>query len=211
MKYKRILVLAPHTDDAELGCGGTIARFIEEGAEVYTAAFSNAEESLPPGKPANTLLLEFQRSMAVLGVPSQNQSVFRYPVRTFSYERQSILEELVKLREEIKPDLVILPSSQDIHQDHQVLHSEGVRAFKQVSILGYESPWNQLTASSQALIKLEEKHVSAKWESLQCYQSQQELERPYFNRDFIYGLAVTRGIQMKTKWAEAFEVIRVIL
>jgi LmbE family N-acetylglucosaminyl deacetylase len=46
---ERILVLAPHTDDAELGCGGTMARWIDEGASVYTAVFSTAEKSLPSG------------------------------------------------------------------------------------------------------------------------------------------------------------------
>ena len=38
----RVLVLAPHTDDGELGCGGTISRMVEEGREVYYAAFSTA-------------------------------------------------------------------------------------------------------------------------------------------------------------------------
>ena len=44
INYKKILVLAPHTDDGELGAGGTIAKFIESGSEVYYAAFSTAEE-----------------------------------------------------------------------------------------------------------------------------------------------------------------------
>jgi len=47
---RRVLVLAPHTDDAELGCGGTIARLLTDGADVFVAAFSTAEESLPPGR-----------------------------------------------------------------------------------------------------------------------------------------------------------------
>lgn len=49
MKSKKVLVLAPHTDDAELGCGASIARFIEEGSDILVAAFSSAEESLPVG------------------------------------------------------------------------------------------------------------------------------------------------------------------
>ncbi|MBL6731310.1 MAG: PIG-L family deacetylase, partial [Bacteroidia bacterium] len=40
-----VLILAPHTDDAELGCGGTIARFLEEGKKMYVAAFSTARAS----------------------------------------------------------------------------------------------------------------------------------------------------------------------
>ena len=40
---KKVLVVAPHTDDAEFGCGGTIARMIDEGLDVHIAAFSACE------------------------------------------------------------------------------------------------------------------------------------------------------------------------
>ena len=47
--YSKILVLAPHTDDGEFGCGGTIARLVDTGASVTYVAFSSAEESVPEG------------------------------------------------------------------------------------------------------------------------------------------------------------------
>nr|WP_287495042.1 PIG-L family deacetylase [Candidatus Brachybacter algidus] len=46
-KGKKVFILAPHTDDGELGCGGTIARLIEDGAIVYYVAFSTADKSVP--------------------------------------------------------------------------------------------------------------------------------------------------------------------
>ena len=52
---KNVLILAPHTDDGELGCGGTIAKLIEEGSEVYYAAFSVCETSVPEGYTINIL------------------------------------------------------------------------------------------------------------------------------------------------------------
>ena len=55
---EKILILAPHTDDGELGCGGSIARFIEEGKDVYYVAFSTAEESVEHGLPKNILEIE---------------------------------------------------------------------------------------------------------------------------------------------------------
>ena len=67
---RRALVLAPHTDDAELGCGGTIARFLEEGVELRVAAFSTAEDSLPPGMPRTQLRDEFIESMGTFGIVS---------------------------------------------------------------------------------------------------------------------------------------------
>jgi hypothetical protein len=95
MDAKTILVLAPHTDDAELGCGGTISRFVEEGRKVFVAAFSTAEESLPAGMPADTLKREFFEAMPMLGVPETHLTVFEFPVRRLNYHRQEVLERIV--------------------------------------------------------------------------------------------------------------------
>ena len=76
--------------------------------------------------------------MDMLGIPKEQLFVYDYQVRMLSYHRQEVLEELVKLRQQIKPDLVLVPSGSDLHQDHQVVHNEGLRHFKQVSIWGYE-------------------------------------------------------------------------
>jgi LmbE family N-acetylglucosaminyl deacetylase len=206
---RRVLVLAPHTDDAELGCGGTIARLLTDGADVFVAAFSTAEESLPPGAKPNRLRDEFLAAMQTLGIPHDNALVFGYPVRRLSYYRQELLEELVKLRKQIDPNMVFLPSSSDLHQDHQVLNAEGLRCFKVMTIWGYELPWNNIGFPAQAFVTLKRCEVQAKWEALQTYKSQFELGRPYFSWEFIEGLARVRGVQVKTPYAEAFEVMRI--
>lgn len=211
MKVRKVLVLAPHTDDAELGCGGFISRMIEEGTEVHIAVFSIAEDSLPEGAPRDTLLYELHAAMQVLQVPEQQVRVYGYPVRRFSSFRQEVLEDLVALKRDIQPELVLLPSGNDVHQDHQVVSQEGLRAFKDTSVLGYELPWNHLSFSSQAFFSLREEHVQKKWNALQAYHSQRELRRSYFTEDFIRGLAKVRGTQVKCDWAEAFEVLRVVL
>ena len=209
MKSKTVLVLAPHTDDAELGCGASIARFVEEGSDVFVAAFSSAEDSLPVGAPKDLLKQEFYKAIPLLGVQKENTAVYDYQVRRLSYFRQEVLEEMVKLKKQIQPDMVLLPSGQDVHQDHQVIHMEGLRAFKDNTILGYELPWNHVTFSTQAFIVVEEHHLNKKYLALNEYKSQMELERPYFTRDFLFGLARVRGTQIKEKYAEAFEVIRI--
>ena len=140
--FSKILIIAPHTDDGELGCGGTIARFIEEGKEVYYAAFSVAEKSVPEGFPKNELEIEVKRAMKILGVPENNLFIYRYEVRTFSYYRQDILEELVKLKKKLEPTLIFIPSLNDLHQDHKTIAEEGCRAFKTATLLGYEEPCN---------------------------------------------------------------------
>lgn len=204
----RVLVLAPHTDDAELGCGGTMARMLEKDIDLWVAAFSTARASLPPGADPDTLKDEFKRATSLLGIPEDRVLVYDYVVRKLSYSRQEVLEELVKLRKELAPEMVLLPSGSDLHQDHQVLHDEGLRAFKEITVWGYELPWNHITFPAQAFVTLEERHLEAKWDALQAYESQLERERRYFERDFIVGLARVRGVQVKEEYAEAFEVIR---
>jgi LmbE family N-acetylglucosaminyl deacetylase len=203
-----VLVLAPHTDDAELGCGGTMARMLENDVDLWVAAFSTARASLPPGADPDTLKVEFEKAMDLLGIPADRVLVYDYVVRKLSYSRQEVLEELVKLRKELKPEMVLLPSGSDLHQDHQVLHDEGLRAFKEITVWGYELPWNHITFPAQAFVTLEDRHLEVKWDALQAYESQLKKNRRYFERDFIVGLARVRGVQVKERYAEAFEVIR---
>lgn len=204
-----VLILAPHTDDGELGCGGTIAKFVEEGKRVYCAAFSIAEDSVPEGFPKDVLLSEFTAAMKTLGLADDQIITFRFQVRNFPKYRQEILEEIVKLRNRIQPSLVFIPSKNDIHQDHQVIAEEGLRAFKKISILGYEMPWNNIIFETRSFVKLEKKHIECKINALKCYKSQQH--RAYLSEEFIYGLAKTRGTQFENEWAEAFEVVRLII
>lgn len=206
---KRILILAPHTDDGELGCGGSIARFSEEGNDVYYIAFSTAEQSLPPGFPPNTLEVEVKAATKVLGIPPKNLVIFKHEVRKLNYIRQEILEELVKMRNAIQPNLIFLPSPNDLHQDHHTVSEEGVRAFKNSSILGYELLWNNISFNTQSFVILSEDHVATKFKALREYRSQHH--RKYLTKEFITGWARTRGTQINTDFAEAFEVVRWII
>jgi N-acetylglucosamine malate deacetylase 1 len=211
MAWKNLLIVAPHTDDAELGCGGAIVRLLEEGINIHVAAFSTAEESRPKDTPPYFLKEEFLESTRILGIPKQNVHVYDYPVRKLSYHRQEVLDELIRLRSAVKPDAVFIPSENDTHQDHQVIHSEGLRAFRNLTLWGYELPWNHIHFSAQGFISLSEKHLQKKWEAISAYKSQLKLRRPYFDFEFIKGLAKVRGVQIQTDFAEAFEVIRVRL
>lgn len=206
---KRVLVLAPHTDDAEFGCGGAISKLIEQGSEVFCTAFSACQQSVLPGLPPDILITEVKAASKVLGVPDDRLMLFDYEVRTFNYRRQEILENLIVLRRDIRPDLVLMPSLNDIHQDHHTIAQEGVRAFKQVSILSYEMPWNNLTFNSSSFCVLEERHVAVKVRALQEYRSQQH--RPYASEEFVRALAHTRGVQIGTRYAECFDVVRWII
>ena len=206
--WKRALVLAPHTDDGEFGCGGTMARLADEGAEVRYVAFSIATRSLPDGYAPDTLAREVREATAELGIPESNLTVHDFDVRTFPARRQDILELLIELWEEWPPDVVFQPSLHDVHQDHQVIAAEGLRAFKRTTIMGYEIPWNNYDFAYQAYVALERSQLERKAAALAKYASQQH--RRYSDPEYMWSLARTHGINVNREYAEVFEVYRVV-
>jgi LmbE family N-acetylglucosaminyl deacetylase len=192
-----------------LGCGATIHRAISEGAHVTYIAFSTVEESVPDGYPKDQLKKELKKATASLGILEENLIIFKYTVRKLNYVRQEILEELIKIRNERQVDMVFMPVLDDIHQDHSTIAAEGLRAFKQASIMGYELMWNNIEFRTNAFISISQENLNAKINALQLYESQRN--RRYMNADFIQSLATVRGVQCGKTFAEAFEIIRWII
>ena len=191
-----VLVLSPHTDDGELGAGGTITRLIEEGAEVRYVAFSTGSA---PDR-------EVLAATYVLGVPSENVTILRYPTRTFGEHRQDILDEMIAMRGDFPPDLVFCPA-RHTHQDHEVIRAEAIRAFKHSTLLGFEQPWNDVVGfRPTCYYRLNKRHVKAKLAAFECYESQRD--RDYSRPDVFWGMAAMRGTAIGARWAEAFEVVR---
>ncbi len=208
MPAKTIFVLSPHTDDGELGCGASISRFIEEGNTVIHVVFSLCRDSLPAGLAPDTLATEAKNANAVLGVKEENFLLLDYPVRRFCESRQSILDEMIRLQKQYKPVSLFIPSSTDIHQDHGVIHTEAIRAFKHCTIYGYEMPWNNYLFNGTSFITVGETNLNKKIAALSTYQSQKH--RKYMQPDFITSLAKVRGVQAGVLYAECFETIRTI-
>jgi len=205
-QWQRALVLAPHTDDGEFGCGGTMARLVDAGAHVRYVAFSIATRSLPEGFPPDTLAHEVREATSRLGV--KDLIVHDFDVRTFPEHRQDILELLVAAWEDWKPDVVFMPSLHDVHQDHRTIAEEGLRAFKRTTILGYEIPWNNFDFSYQWYVALDQSHLERKVRALEAYASQQH--RRYANAEYVWNVARTHGINVNREYAEVFQVYRVV-
>lgn len=208
-KNKIVLALGAHPDDIEFSSGATIKRMVDEGAIVHWAVFSPCIKSLPPGSEHDRLFKEMRKSATIFGINPNHIYTYQFEVRLFTKTRQDILEEMMDLRRNIQPDIVLLPNSVDVHQDHQVIHNEGVRAFKNTCLLGYELPWNDLELKNQFYVKLDEKHLKSKIDAIACYQSQ--TSRFYHEPNFYYSLATVRGTQISTRYAESFEVLRWML
>jgi N-acetylglucosamine malate deacetylase 1 len=209
LKGKRVMILAPHTDDGEFGCGGTIAKLLEQGAEVFYTAFSVCEQAVPYGFQQDELERELLQATAVMEIPRHNVLIHRYEVRRFPLNRQEILQDILDTKREVNPDLVFMPCLTDIHQDHQVVAMEGLRAYKRTTILSYEMPWNNISIQTSTFVTLEERHIERKVAAIACYQTQGF--RHYANAEFIRALAVTRGAQIGVPLAEVFELVRLVL
>lgn len=206
-KAKKILVLAPHVDDGEFGCGGSIHRYIREGQYVRYIAFSDCKESIPKDLHPETLSKEMKEATQILGVGDSH--LYDFPVRRFNQYRQEILDTLIVEKNNYNPDIVFTPCTHDIHQDHGTLTTEAIRAFKGITIYGYELPWNLLTLPSTCFIELEEEDVDKKVEAIMAYKSQ--CQRTYSNASYIKALATTRGMRIQKQYAEVFEAIRIVL
>lgn len=207
--FKKALILSPHTDDAELGAGGTIIKLLESNIKVKWLVFSTAEDSVPTGFSKDSLKNEFINVAKDLNLSKNQYEIYNFRVRYLHMKRQEILEILVKTKKTFKPDLVIGPSQNDVHQDHQIVSNEMIRAFKNEStILAYELPWNHFKFMNQCFIKLDRKYLSKKIEILKNYKTQYALKRGYFSKEAIEGLARIRGSQSNCDYAESFEVIK---
>lgn len=197
-----ILLLAPHADDVELGCGASVARFVEEGHNLLWVVFTDEQE----------LNREHMEAIKEIGMKNGSHLAFDFTLRQLPERRQEALDRLVALNSEFKPDLVIGPSLNDFHQDHQVMANEMVRAFKtNASIICYELPWNHISFDVQLLTKLNVRHMKAKLRMLGKFKSELTVRERYFSKELMYGMASLRGSQAGTEYAEAFEVLRWVL
>jgi len=192
----RILILAPHADDGEVGAGAAIHRWVQEGHEIHYLAFSLADGGNRE---------EISKALDLMGV--RESLLLPFEVRRLADARQAILNHLIQVNVDFNPDMVLLPSTDDVHQDHQVISSEGFRAFKRSTVLGYELPWNDRAFSTDLFVVVSEEDVRAKWKALLQYKSQTDRHLV----EHVWDLARIRGRQILVPLAEAFEVLRWIM
>lgn len=193
------LFIGPHPDDVELGCGGTISRW-KSNAEIMLVILSPCDD-----EPKNhDILNEAKDAAHALGV--KNLLVETLPRRTFHNDRQKIREILIKIKDKFKPTTVFCPSVHDTHQDHSVTAEESLRLFRDVGVVCYESPRSSMNFNPNLYIQLSDIHLKTKIEALNCYKSQ--FDRFYFKPNVIEAFMEMRGCQCRSKYAEAFEVVR---
>lgn len=198
MNINKVLVISAHTDDAELAAGGIISRLIEQGKEVTYLAFSYVQDE--------RLINECRAATTALGIT--DVKIYNFANRVFSYHRQEILDKLLVVKNEMNPDFVITHGDKDQHQDHQVVHMESMRAFKDRSMIGYCHGWNTRKMDLDFFIKLDRQHLDRKIKALKCYESQSH--RHYMNPEYIEASAIATGAMIGEQYAEAFQVLNAV-
>lgn len=152
---------------------------------------------------------EFQESSRILGLDKERIILRNFNPRNLFDARGDILQLFYDLNKELKPDLVLIPNSHDIHQSHEVVFAEARRAFKYTTILGYELPWNSLDFSMDVFITVTLEDVEAKVAAINAYRTQKS--RIFFENDIVGDLARVRGKQIGREYAECFELTRLIV
>ncbi len=215
----RILAFGAHPDDIEIGCGGTLRKYVEDGHEVFHGVLTSGEagaRDIPTAELALTREGEARHSAALLGAKEVIFFRFRDGLTQFTPEMKV---EVINHIRRIRPDIVFTHASSDGFPDHRIAH-ELVKA----ALTGAAGPWYQDSSGEphsvphvfgfevwepmnrhQIAVDISAQ-IGRKLEALACHGSQ---TGKVSYADAVQGLARFRGVMSFTgTHAEVFEALR---
>jgi LmbE family N-acetylglucosaminyl deacetylase len=199
---KRVLLLGAHPDDIELGCGALLHHIVKQ-TDVLCVTLSDNQKN-PDLKNVKN---EHFEAMAVLGVPREKIVLGPFTTRIFPDARQEILEYFLKFRKEFKPDLIFVHSKQDMHQDHNTMTEEALRAFRGITVLGFDVVRSSYDFFPHFLVEVTEEDVNKKIDALSKYETYRD--RYYFNSELTRSIMVRHGALAECPFAEGFDILRI--
>lgn len=200
---KRILFIGAHPDDIELGAGAFISNVIPHSEVLCLTLSDNQKNPL-----LNKVVDELHASLQVLGVKKDWIIVEKFTTREFPKFRQDILETLLKMRREFKPELVFVHSRADIHQDHNVATEEALRAFRGTSLFGFDVVRSSYGFFPHFLVEVTEQDVNRKLQALNQYETYNE--KYYFDPAVLRATMVRHGALAEVPFAEGFDILRIV-
>lgn len=200
---RRVLFLGAHPDDIELGCGALLHQIVKQ-TEILCVTLSDNQKN-PDLK---NVKAEHLQAMQVLGVPQDKVVFGPFTTRVFPNARQEILEYFLQLRREFQPDLIFVHSKQDVHQDHLTMTDEALRAFRGMTVLGFDVVRSSYGFFPHFLVEVTEEDVNKKIEALSCYETYRD--RYYFNRELTRSIMVRHGALAERPFAEGFDILRIV-
>ncbi len=200
---KKIFFVGAHPDDIELGCGALIAN-LQNCADVYCITLSDNQKN-PTLK---NVIEEHYASMEILGVPRDHIFLGTFETRRFMHARQEILEYLINLRNRFHPDLVFVHTSADLHQDHGTVTQESLRAFRGISLLGYDVIRSSHGFFPTFLVEVTQEDMEKKLAALAAYETYRD--KYYFNPELTRAILIRNGAICERLYAEGFDMLRVV-
>jgi len=200
---KRVLFLGAHPDDIELGCGALLHHIVNQ-TDVLCVTLSDNQRN----PELQDVKGEHFESMAVLGVPKEKVIFGPFTTRIFPDSRQDILEYFLKIRRDFKPDLIFTHSKQDVHQDHNTMTDEALRAFRGITVLGFDVVRSSYGFFPNFLVEVTEEDVNKKIEALSKYETYRD--RYYFNSELTRSIMVRHGALAERQFAEGFDILRIV-
>lgn len=219
---KTVLIFAPHCDDAELGCGGYIARLRAEGHMVCVAVASASRiKFLHEDEPVSgdTRLAEFQASMEKLNVTDWAWFSDQYEGCLEQCPSKDLVAWMDNLQAKYEPNEILIPLSSS-HQDHVTMHRLCIAATRPSShkpwpekVMAYEYPMNcwgdpGVSRAQGGMYVNVSPFIEEKLEALRCYKTQMRGSDSLISIDAVMALAKLRGIESGFEYAELFHVLR---
>ena len=219
-KGKRVLVISPHPDDETIALGGSIAKLISQGHEVYILTVAGHLPPLYKRKDYDTTVKEAYKAYDILGV---SQSKFlEIPATMIDVEPiHKLNNKISSVINEFKPKIVFCPFP-DRHIDHRLIFEstlvgtrpvkdgkniELVAAYETLSETHWNAPYIEPNFVPNLVIDIS-MHINKKIEALKCYKSQITLDEGPRSIKSIKSLATFRGTQSGFDYGEAFYIIR---
>ncbi len=200
---EHVLFLGAHPDDIELGCGALI-HHIAPISDLLCVTLSDNQKN-PSLK---NVVDEHYRSMTVLGVPRERARLGPFTTRLFHEARQEILEYFLNLRKEFSPEIIFVHTKQDVHQDHNTMTEEALRAFRGITVLGFDVVRSSYGFFPHFLVEVSEEDVDAKVKALAQYKTYDD--KYYFGPDVTRAIMVRHGALAEVRFAEGFDILRIV-
>jgi len=203
----RVLCVGAHSDDIEIGCGGTILRLLSEcdDAEVHWVVLgSNGERD-------GEAVASAERFLA--GARKKDILVEHFKNSFFPYLGAEIKEFFEKLKMKIAPDIVFTHYRHDLHQDHRLVSELTWNTYRSHLILEYEIlKYDGDLGTPNLFVHLDEAVCQRKIQTLmECFGTQRD--KDWFTPDAFLSLLRIRGIESRApgKYAEAFYCRKVVV
>jgi len=196
----KVLCLGAHSDDIEIGCGGTILSLLGKyrTAEVNWVVFSSEagrEEEARTG--ADTFLKHAGR---------KNVRIEKFRNGFFPYIGSEIKEYFEAMKEDVSPDVIFTHYREDLHQDHRVISELTSNSFRDHLILEYEIPkWDGDIGRPNMFMPLQDSVCRKKISNiLSIFKTQ--ASKHWFKEDLFYSILRIRGMEClsPTNHAEAY-------